>query len=159
MLRKSPRKFAGILASVGVGFALLGSGVYASFTQTATATDNIAVGTQAIQIVSSTPGAVVTNSGATHTVTYTAPTIQSSAPGTAPLDFQINNTGSMPITVTVASSDGFTAPWSDMFVNPGPKVIAAGGSFDYTGGIQWSTLGTSDEGSNHSVTYTITATS
>ena len=150
------------LAVGGAAIALIGTGVASSFTDSATAKDNISVGTFGISISSTTAGAVVTNSGVigsdVHTVVYTAPTIQSSAAGSAPLEFTITNTGSMPASVSVVSSDGFAAPWSDMFVNPGTQVIAVGGHFDYNGGMAWTALGNADLGSSHSVTYTITAT-
>jgi len=151
-----------MLAAGGLGVGLIGSGVRAAFTDSATATESVNVGTMGILIASSTSGAVVVNSGpvngGTHTVTYAAPTIQSSVAGSSPLDFKVTNNGSMSIVVTVVSSDGFVAPWADNFTNPGPQTLAAGASYDYTGGIKWSTLGNSDLGSSHSVTYTITAT-
>ncbi len=151
-----------MLAAGGLGVGLIGSGVRASFTDTGSATANVAVGTFGISLSSSTPSAVVVNTGTagsdTHTVTLTCPTIQASTAGSCPLDFKVTNTGSMPATVTVASSDGFSSPWSDNFTNPGPQTIAAGGNYDYTGGIKWTALSDADLGSSHSVTYTITAT-
>lgn len=156
------RMYAALLAASALGVGMIGVGVHAAFTDSASATEQIAVGTMGLTISSSTSGAVVTNTGplngGTHTVTYTCPTIQSSLTGSCPLDFKVGNAGSMPMTVSVASSDGFTGNFHDNFVNPGPEVIAPGGNFDYTGGIKWDALGNGDLGSTHSVTYTITAT-
>jgi predicted ribosomally synthesized peptide with SipW-like signal peptide len=158
------KEAAVMLAAGGLGVGLIGSGVRAAFTDSATATESVSVGTMGITVTSSTPGAVVVNTGnqGTHTVTFTCPTINSSAMGSCPLDFKVTNSGTMSETVTVASNGGspaFAAPWSDNFTNPGAQVLAtAGASYDYTGGIAWSALGNSDLGSAHSVTYTISAT-
>jgi predicted ribosomally synthesized peptide with SipW-like signal peptide len=149
-----------IITMMAVAVGLIGWGVSAQFTDSAHASATIAVGTFGINISSTTPGAVVSNSN--HTVTYTAPTIQSSAAGSAGLSFTVTTTGSMPAHVVVSSDGGspaLTAPWSDLFANPGPKDIAGnGGSLTYTGGIGWSELGNADLGSSRSVTYTVTAT-
>jgi predicted ribosomally synthesized peptide with SipW-like signal peptide len=168
MFRKS-RKLAGILAGLGLGVGLLGTGVFASFTDSATATDNIAVGTFGITVSSTTPGATVVNTGnGQHSVTFTAPAIQSSVAGQTALDFKVADTGSMPATITVASNGGmplFAAPWADLLSNPGAEQLSPSpisgsqiNSYDYTGGIQWGALSNSDLGSSHSVTYTVSAT-
>jgi len=121
--------------------------------------------TMGILINSTTPTATVVNTdpvnGGTHTVTNTCTTIQSSMTDSCRVDFSVRNNDSMSITVTVVSNGGsptFASPWSDNFTNPGPQVLAPGASFDYTGGIAWSTLSNADLGSTHSVTYSITAT-
>jgi predicted ribosomally synthesized peptide with SipW-like signal peptide len=152
-----------MLAAGGLGVGLIGSGVRASFTDSATASESVSVGTMGITISSSTAGAMVVNTGnqGTHTVTFTCQPINSSLAGSCPLDFKVTNSGTMSETVTVASNGGspaFAAPWSDNFTNPGPQVLAtAGASYDYTGGIAWGALSNSDLGSAHSVTYTISA--
>jgi predicted ribosomally synthesized peptide with SipW-like signal peptide len=147
------------LAAAGLGLGLMGSGVRAAFTDSATAQENVSVGTMGINVSSTTAGAVV--SPDKHSVTLSAGTIQSSSPGQDPLSFTVTNVGSMPVTVTVSSNGGapaFAAPWSDLFSNPGAEVIAPAGSYTYSGGIAWSTLSNADLGSSHSVTYTISAT-
>lgn len=152
------RKFAGLVASIAVGISLLGAGTYATFNDTASATDSISVANQGVKIESSTPNAVVVNSGSTHTVTLPLQTLTSSTAGQSALDFQVDNIGGTTFTATVVSSDGFAAPWSDLFINPGVQTIAPGGHYDYSGGIKWATLSNTDEGTTHSVTYTITIT-
>jgi hypothetical protein len=140
---------------------LISSGVGASFTDSATAVANINVGTFGISISSTTSGAVVVNTGtagsSVHTVTYSCPTIQSSAAGNCPLQFTIANTGSMPVTITVAASSP-VAPFTAVAVAAGPTVIAVGGHVDFNGGISWPTLTDANLGASASVTYTITAT-
>ena len=61
------RKFAGLIASVAVGISLLGAGTYASFTDSATATDNIAVGTMGIKITSTQNGVTTDGKNVTNT--------------------------------------------------------------------------------------------
>jgi predicted ribosomally synthesized peptide with SipW-like signal peptide len=159
------RKFAGLIASIAVGISLLGAGTYASFQANANATDTVKVGSFAIHVASSTPGAVVVNSGATHTVTLdtsSSPILSSGASQQA-LDFQVINDGAIPAKISVSSGDGLTGHFSDLLPNPIADVTLdpAGGTtpaHDYTGGIKWSALDNTDLGQSHSVTYTITAT-
>lgn len=151
----SLRKVAGLLMAFGLVVGLVGAGVGANFTDSASAVANISVGTFGIAV--SAPGGVVTNSG--HTVTLTCATIQSSAAGSCPIDFTVTTTGTIPATVTVSSSDGFVAPWSDMFVNPGVQtIVGSGGTYTYHGGIKWTELSNADLNTAHTVTYTISAT-
>jgi predicted ribosomally synthesized peptide with SipW-like signal peptide len=156
----SLRKVAGLLIAFGLMVGLIGSGVGASFTDQASAVANIQVGTFAIQITSSTPGAVVdgTVGGYTKTVTLTCPTIQSSAAGSCPLQFTITNEGSMPANITVAVSTAPAAPFTDILGPVTPFVLAAGGHQDFAAGLQWPALDNSALGMATSITYTITAT-
>jgi len=145
-----------MLAAGGLGVGLIGSGVRASFTQTGTATANVAVGTESLSI--SAPGGTVVG----NTVTVNCPTIQSSAAGTCPLTVSVKNTGSMPFTLSVVSSDGLSTPWSDMLAVPGPipapQVVAPNATAVFNGGIAWSVLSNTDLGTAKSLTYTFTAT-
>lgn len=153
-MRKS--RLALLLAIAAGSLGLMGWGVTAAFTDSGTATANISVGTFGFQLSSSTSGAVI--SPDKHTVSLTCPMILSSAAGSCALDFKVTNTGSIPMTVTVATTTAPTGDFSDAFVNPGAQVIASGGNYDYTGGIKWGVLTNADLGATQTVTYTISAT-
>ena len=152
------------MAIGGAALALIGTGVASSFTDSATASENISVGTLGITITSSTPTAQVANTGTlpgvtVHTVTYIAPTIESSAPGSAHLQFTVNNTGTMDVTVSVSSSDQMQDGFTDVLGSPQGIPIAAGGHHDFDAGLQWlSGLTNASLGKTYSITYTITAT-
>ena len=152
------------LAIGGAALALIGTGVASSFTDSATASENISVGTLGLQITSPTAGAVVTNTGTlpgatVHTVTYTAPTIELSAPGSAPLDFTITNTGTMAFTFSISSSDNMKDGFLDILGSPGPFTLAPGVSQSFNAGLQWyGELTNASLGNTYSITYTITAT-
>lgn len=157
----SMRKIAGLVMAFGLAIGLVGSGVGASFMDTATAVANINVGTFGVQISSSTSGAVIDTVGLggwNHSVTYACPAVQSSAAGTCPLQFTITNMGSMPATITVAAVTSGDASFTATAVAAGPTVIPVGGHVDFTGGLSWGVLVNSDLGKSASVTYTITAT-
>jgi predicted ribosomally synthesized peptide with SipW-like signal peptide len=157
------RKAAGLLIAAGLMIGLIGAGVSATFTDSATAVANISVGTFGIQVTSSTANAVVDSSsgqlgGWTHSVTLACPTIQSSAAGSCPLEFTVTNKGSMPATIVItAAVSGGDAQFSAIPVTA-TSPLAASAATDYNGGIQWSALSNGDLGANASVTYTITAT-
>jgi hypothetical protein len=157
----SVRKIAGLLMAFGLTIGLIGGGVGAAFTDSATAVANINVGTFGITVSSATTGAVVVNTGTAgsdvHTVTYSCPTIQSSVAGSCALQFTVTNTGSMPLTITVAASSP-AAPFTAVAVAAGPTPIAVSGHVDFNGGIAWPVLTDAQLGMSTSVTYTITAT-
>jgi Camelysin metallo-endopeptidase len=151
------RKLAGLIASIAVGIGLLGGGVYATFSDAGTATENLKVGTFGITVTSSTPGAVVVNSGTTHTVTLDAGTLMKSDAGSAPLAFTVNTTGTIPVNVHVGVSTP-TAPFTSI-LNPPADVVLNPSNLkqDYAGGLQWPALTNADLGKNTSVVYTISA--
>ena len=158
----SLRKIAGVLVGLGLIVGLMGAGIGATFTDTATATTNITVGTFGIQISSSTGGAVIDTVGLggwNHSVTYGCPTVNQSTSGTCPLQFTVTNMGSMPATITVAAAlgNGSDAAFSAIAVAAGPTLIPVGGHVDFNGGVQWGTLVNSDLGKTASVVYTISA--
>jgi len=145
-----------MLAAGGLGVGLIGSGVRASFTDSASGTANISVGTFGINITASN-GVI---SGDKKSVTLTCPPIQSSAAGTCALTFTVTNVGTIPATVSVASNGGSPAwagAWSDAMTIPAPQLVAAGGTETFNGGISWTTLSNADLGTSHSVTYTVSA--
>jgi predicted ribosomally synthesized peptide with SipW-like signal peptide len=155
------RKIAGLLVAGGLMVGLLGAGVGASFTDTATATTNITVGTFSLDVTSTTSGAVVVNNDVTrvHTITYTCPTITSSAPGACPLQISLVNTGSIAITNVAVTWNTVGVPFQaiPMLNSYGP--IAAGGHIDIPqAGIMWGQpLTNANLGQTYSVTYTFTA--
>ncbi len=150
-----------ILAAGGLGFGLMGTGVHAAFTDSGSAQANISVGTMGIVVSSSTPGAVVVNGGnGVHTVTLTAPALQSSAAGSLPIQFSIAlASGSMPVYVTVTKGAAPASPFSDMLAANVPSTLVTSSTpLSVNGGIQWTVLGNANEGQVASVTYTIQAT-
>ena len=79
------RKTAGLLVAFGLLVGLMQSGVAAQFADSVTGTQSISVGTFSCGITSATSGAILGNVdglGYAHSVTYTSPTIMSSAPAT-----------------------------------------------------------------------------
>ena len=148
------RTAAVLLAAGGLGFGLVGAGVRASFSDNASVTENIKVGTFSIALSTTTPGAVV--SADLHSITFTAPDINSSAAGSAPLAFRVTSTGSIPATVTVTASS-LAAPFSDLLGAQAPVTLGQGAFHDYSAGIGWSVLGNANMGQAVSITYTISA--
>ena len=149
------------LAVGGAGLGLLGAGVSASFTDGGTAQESVSVGTFGITVSSSQGTCSDTGGKNMWTCTYTAPTILSSAAGSAPYSFKVTGAGSIPAVVRVTSNGGspaFASPWSDLFTAPAAQTLANGVSYTYSGGIAWSTLSDANLGQMQSVTYTIAAT-
>ncbi len=148
------RKAAVTLAMGGAALTLIGVGVGASFTDSATATENISVGTFALQLSSTQAGVNVVND---HTITYTVPTLTSSAAGSAPLAFSVKDNGTIPmssvtITAVVTGDGNFTS-----IAPPAAFPLAAGASQLVNVGLQWGSLSNSDLGQSATVTYTIAA--
>jgi len=169
----SLRKIAGVLVGLGLIVGLMGAGIGATFTDTATATANISVGTFGISL-SSTQGIVTCPAGrlapdGACTIVYNAPTIQSSAPSSAPFSFTVTENGSMPALIhvvgVVTASGGVTplATFTDLLGSPADVTLtgvsgAPANAKTYSGGLSWPMLSNNDLGSTHTVTYTITAT-
>ena len=155
----SLRKFAGLLAALGIAGGLIGGGVGAAFTDSVTAQQNIDVGTFACKIVDATPLAA-SNGIATDgkSLTFTSPTIMSSAAGSAPFSFTVKNTGSIPQSLTASASWAGTLPGEFTSILPvptAPVALASGATHVYDAGIQWSPLGVNDLGKSGSITYTV----
>jgi hypothetical protein len=151
--------FAMLLALIGVAVGLIGWGVSATFTDGATASQSIKVGTFGITVSSTTAGAVVVNSGTTHTVTLTSPDVLSSAAGTAPLAFKVTSTGTIPANLHVAITTSPAAPFSSILAAPvADVVLSSGQSQDYAAGLSWPELFNPQLGQSYSVAYTVSAT-
>ena len=155
----SLRKVASVLVGLGLVIGLMGAGIGASFTDSATATTNIKVGTFAVNIVAPvTTGAVI--AGDAKSVTYDCGTILSSVASSCPFSFTVKDVGTIganSVTVTaVVAGDGTT--FTDILGPVTPFALAAGATHTFNGGLQWSALGMGNLGQSVSVTYTVTAT-
>jgi len=149
------RKTAAALAVAGLIVGLIGSGIGASFVSTLTATENIEVGGFACQIIDPSDGTIA---GDAKSVTYSAPTITSSAAGSAPFSFTVENNGDIPQLLTVAKtnqSGNLGGKFSDIPASPSPVSLAPGGSVEISTGIQWTELDNDDLGRAGSMTWTI----
>jgi len=150
------RKVAGLLAAFGLTVGLIGGGVGAQFYDHVTAQENINVGTFQCLITGATAGAVI--AGDQKSVTYTAPAIMSSTPGSAPFYFTVKDTGSMPqsLTVSAAWAGSLSGHFSSILATPtAATIVAAGGTQTYNAGIQWSALDSGDLTTSGSITYTV----
>jgi predicted ribosomally synthesized peptide with SipW-like signal peptide len=144
------RKIAALIGIAALALGLTGAGLYAAFTDEATATQSVSVGTfntDAPAVVDLVAGTVTLDSG----------TLLSSAPGSKPFTFTVTSTGTIPVSVTVAAS-ALSAPFSDMLTDVGPVLLAQGESHVFGGGIAWTELFNENISQNVSIMYTITAT-
>jgi len=150
------RKIAATLVALGLTLGLLGAGVSATFTDTASATMAVHVGTFDITMTSS-QGTVSCPVGYDScTVTYTAPEIQSSAAASAPLTFTVTSLGSIPAKIHVtATTPG--APFTDLLGSVSDFTLAQNASHVFNGGLAWPELFNASLGATASVMYTISA--
>ncbi|HEY7023441.1 MAG TPA: hypothetical protein VH371_00620 [Candidatus Limnocylindrales bacterium] len=151
----SLRKTAALLAVAGLVIGLLGSGVGASFIDQVTGTENISVGSFACLIVEPSDGTIAADQ---KSVTYTAPTIDNSAPGSAPFSFTVENTGSTSQTLTVAmtgQSGNLGGKFSAIPATPASATVAPGATQLVSTGIQWTELDNDDLGRSGSMTWTV----
>ena len=150
----SLRKVAALLAAFGLIVGAIGSGVGAQFFDSVTANEHISVGTFECKIYTAAPAsAVIAPDG--KSVSYTAPTIMSSAPGSAPFSFTVQNTGSIPDVLTVSTSPALSAPWSVIGEPFAPVPLASGAMHTYNTGIQWTELDNTNLGQQGTVTWTV----
>lgn len=147
------RKVAMLAALAALALLLAGAGLRAAFTDSATATQNVSVGTFNIDVTAPAPAVVDLAAG---TVTLDSGTLLSSAAGSRPFAFTVTSTGSIPVSVTVAAS-ALPAPFSDLLTDVGPVLLAQNESHVFNGGIAWTELGNPNIGQNVSIVYTITA--
>jgi len=155
----SLRKFAGLLAALGIAGSLIGGGVGASFLASAgTQTENVTVGTFTCQFMDEGGGLLGSS------ITYTAPAILSSVPGSRPFTFYVKNTGTIAAYMNVTNT-GVTGPnagpFTSMAVTPAnPAGPIAGGTWaTFNAGIQWLGSLTNDQlGNTYSIVYTVNCT-
>jgi predicted ribosomally synthesized peptide with SipW-like signal peptide len=145
------RKIAATLGVAGLTLGLLGAGVGAAFTDSATAVQNIKVGTFQCQISSTTPNAVVSTDK--HSVTYNAADIMTSAAGTSPFSFTVSSMGTIPVLVHVTQTTPVT-PFTSLLAAPADVTLAAFASTTYAAGLQWPVLGSADLGKAVTISYT-----
>jgi hypothetical protein len=139
----------------GLMVGLIGAGVGANFTDSATAVANISVGTFNVDISTTVPGAVTVDGTS---VTITCPTIQSSVAGTCAFPFTITSTGTIPANISIAVTIAPAAPFTDALGAVAPFVLTQGQSHLFNGGLAWPELTNTQLGMSFSITYTISAT-
>lgn len=153
------RKTAGLLAVAGLVVGLLGSGVGAAFIDQVTGTENINVGTFDCQVTGVTDNGSNGNWFDANSATYNAPTILSSAPGSAPFSFTVKNFGTIPMALSVTGPT-WGGNLDGSFSGIAPTIaasafLAAGASATVTTGIQWTALDNADLGDYGSATWTV----
>lgn len=148
----SLRKSAMLLAGAALAVGLVGNGVGAQFVDSVTAKENINVGTFACKIVNATQGAVIAVDG--KSVTYTAPTINSSAPGSAPFSFTVKNAGSIAQELSV-TAPSISAPWSIIGAPFGTVSLGANAITTYNTGVSWDELNNANLGQGGTLTWTV----
>ena len=167
------RRTAAFVAAAGLTAGLVGAGVSASWTDSATAAGTFTVGTLHCAVSSTDPSAVVSG----NSVTITAPPILSSAAGNYLTSMTVTNTGSITEVVHWTEATSGTLP-ANRWSPTGPMGYATGAGSDllstdltlnggashtYANGIGfiWANaggsgvqLGNADEGMTATVTYT-----
>lgn len=150
------RRIASITAAVAVVLAMVGAGVYASWSESATATQNLQVGTFGLQIVEPSDGDIDPGG---KSVTFTVPEIRDSAASSAPFSFTVESDGEIPIRVDADMTTPPAAPFFGLPVVPdGDTVLHEGETVVFNAGIGWPELGWDELGDVTSVTYTISGT-
>lgn len=147
----SLRKSAGLLMAFGLMVGLISGGVGAIFTDQVTAEENISVGTFECLIVEPSDGTIA---GDGKSVSYTAPTIMSSAPGSAPFSFTVQNTGSIDALLHVTASP-VGAPFSSIDAPYADVHVAASATHTYNVGLEWGELTNDNLGDSGTITYTV----
>jgi hypothetical protein len=154
------RKIAATLVALGLTLGLLGAGISATFTDSASATMSVHVGTFSMSISAVAPAggsAVVSPDG--KSVTVTCSDIQSSAAGSCISAITVTNTGSIPMQVGVAVA-GPAAPFTSA-LGPIPPVagptLAQGETYVVNGGLSWPSLTNAQLGLTYTVVYTFSA--
>jgi hypothetical protein len=148
------RKIAGLMAVAGLLVGVVGSGVGASFVDSVTGTETIDVGTFNCKIVGSSGGTFDDDSA-----TYAAPTITSSAAGSAPFSFTVENAGTIPMALSVSApawAGNLDGSFSGIAPTVAPSaILAPGASATVSTGIQWTALDGTDLGDSGSATWTV----
>ena len=159
------RKLASLLFAGALTLGILGSGVGASYLDSATAALNINAGTFSCQVSSTDPHAVVTG----NSVTVNLPDILSSASSNYLFDVSVKNTGSMTQVVHWSAATAGSITWQPagrmgyaMGTSGDPMTaaltLAPGATHTYAGaiGYMWAELTNADFGKSAQVTYTAT---
>ncbi len=154
---KLSKRTALFLATGAGALGLIGAGVGASFTASATANEGISVGTFGLVVASTTAGTI---SGDGLSVSYTVPAIQSSAAANAEFNITVKDTGSIAasnvhVAITTQTGD---ATFQSIALPADFNLAAGATSAPLTLGLVWPALQNTDLGQSASITYTITAT-
>lgn len=147
----SLRKIAVILAAGGLAVGLVGGGVGAQFTDQVQAIQGIQVGTFSC-VISDGGGGVI--SADKHSVTYSTFNITSSAAASDPINFTVQNTGSIGDVLTVSTTP-VSAPFSIIGMPFAAVPLAPSATHTYNTGVQWTELNNSNLGQTGSVTWTV----
>jgi len=148
------RKVAALVAALALTVGLFGAGISASFSDSVTADENINVGTFGCILSNDnhTPGAVVATDR--QSITYTAPTINSSAPGSAPFYFDVWNNGTID-QVLMVTNTAVGSPFSVINAPFAAMPIAANALAAVHTGVQWGELTNDNLGASGAVTWTV----
>jgi len=149
------RKIAALLVALGLTLGLLGAGISASFSDTATANQAVSVGSFGCAISSTVAGATVSN--ANHTVTFPPLALTSSVAGTSAMPFTVKSTGTIPVKVHVTQTTP-PAPFTSTLPAPADVNLALNETHVYAGGLSWTELGNSSISAAFTMTYTATCT-
>lgn len=161
------KKAAAVIAAAGLSLGLVGLGVGASYSDSATVSQGVSVGAGSFgcQLSSTDPNMVISNGG--HTATLNWPDINNSAAGSDYSNITVKNTGSIAlVTHWTEATSGTIAfqPAGRMGYTVGGGAnllstdigLAAGTSHSYDNvGFQWAQLTNADEGQSASVAYTV----
>lgn len=150
-MRKSA--MAGMLALMAISLGLIGWGVSATFTDSATATQTIHVGTMGIAITATDANGSVVGK----TLTCHPSDILSSVAGSSTCGFKITNTGTIPANITLAVSTPI-APFVSLQPPITVPVVVPAGGLTFTGGMSWPELFNADMNKTATITYTVSAT-
>jgi hypothetical protein len=148
------KKFAVVVATLGLALAMIGAGVSATFTQSGSVAEQVAVGTMDVRL-SSNLQACTPGEGLTITCQI-GPILASS--GNVPIQFNISEYGSIPVNVSITSS----TPWPSNFALGAETYsasVAGNSTGTYNGTLYWS--GLDNDWLNWSgtvVTFTVSAT-
>lgn len=149
------RRLAAVFAALALTVGLIGAGVGASYSDSASAQQNVSIGTFGIEVSSTVPGAVV--SPDKHSVTFAAPMIVSSAASSVQFPFTVKSTGSVPVNVKISQTAPL-APFTSLLVAPVQDVLLGQNeTHDYMGGLQWPMLVNADLAKVTGITYTAAA--
>jgi hypothetical protein len=92
-------------------------------------------------------------------VTFTVPTILSSAPSAAAFQFSVQNVGPVATTISITESPPLSPPFAYLPVTPGAQFTIAPGAVQTIGaGVRWSRLSNADLGTSRVVTWTVLCT-
>jgi hypothetical protein len=133
----SIRKLAGLAVGFALAVGLVGSGVSAVFTDSVSAAQKINIAAFSCAITAENGNSIA----ATHSISYTVPTIVHSAAGSAPFTFTVTNTGDVAMDLAVVAPAA-AAPfaitnltWSSSELNVAPTNSRVAST-----GVSWTDL-------------------